>query len=398
MTNENDLERNTGDIENPFSGLSGDIKERLDKERIENEIGDRQIALDFIRIFRIKERLSILKDQRDSIEVMLSGPLFTKTLHKDPVTSVAFISESACASVGMDQRIQLWQPMSDENPIRLEQTAYQGYLTTDEEKTILACGSLDKTVQIWEIPSGKYLKTLDLGGFGVTSLALDPSNGTIATGLYNGSIRISDLDTLETRTEFRAHENAVTSIAFSSSGINMVSGGVDGSVNVWRPSTDSHIAGINEFDSPVTCVKLLGDERSVIIASQSKQIQKWDSHQREITGTFSGHSGEVYAVTLSPDGILMASSSKDNTIRIWDVESCVERKTLRGNRGRINDVRFSSDGEHLLSGNSEGEVSYWGVQLDVTKRVLDIVEEMLVEGGFNVRRTRKQTIIISLMA
>ena len=76
----------------------------------------------------------------------------------------------------------------------------------------------------------------------------------------------------------------------------------------------------------------------------------------------------------------------------------MERKTLRGNRGRINDVRFSSDGEHLLSGNSEGEVSYWGVQLDVTKRVLDIVEEMLVEGGFNVRRTRKQTIIISLMA
>ena len=69
---------------------------------------------------------------------------------------------------------------------------------------------------------------------------------------------------------------------------------------------------------------------------------------------------------------------------------------MRGGRGRINDIRFSNDGEHLFSGNSEGEVAYWGVQLDVTQRVLDRVEQMLVDGGFNVRRTRKQTILISL--
>ena len=69
---------------------------------------------------------------------------------------------------------------------------------------------------------------------------------------------------------------------------------------------------------------------------------------------------------------------------------------MRGSPGRINDIRFSNDGEHLFSGNSEGEVAYWGVQLDVTQRVLDMVEQMLVDGGFNVRRTRKQTILISL--
>lgn len=71
-------------------------------------------------------------------------------------------------------------------------------------------------------------------------------------------------------------------------------------------------------------------------------------------------------------------------------------KDSEGNRGSINDVRFSEDGDHLFSGNSEGEVAYWGVQLDVTQRVLDLVEEMLVDGGFNVRRTRKQTVIITL--
>ena len=129
-------------------------------------------------------------------------------------------------------------------------------------------------------------------------------------------------------------------------------------VNVWRPATDTHVAGTSEYASPITTVKILDDERTVIIAGKNKQIQKWNSHEREMTGTFSGHSGDVHAIAISPDRDLMASASKDNTIRIWDIETCVERKTLRGNRGSINDVRFSPNGDHLFSGNSEGEVAY----------------------------------------
>ena len=141
---------------------------------------------------------------------------------------------------------------------------------------------------------------------------------------------------------------------------------------------------------------MLDDDRSVLVAFDHKLIHRWNTQEREITGTFSGHSGEVYSLSISPDRTLLASGSKDNTIRIWDIDSFIERKTLRGNRGRINDVRFSNDGDYLFSGNSEGEVAYWGVQLDVTQRVLDIVEQMLIDGGFNVRRTRKQTVLISL--
>ena len=45
---------------NPFSGLSGDIKDRIEEERIATQGGERQVALDFIRIFRVKEKISSL--------------------------------------------------------------------------------------------------------------------------------------------------------------------------------------------------------------------------------------------------------------------------------------------------------------------------------------------------
>lgn len=409
MTNRNDLtggwlamdeetspEDDQDKPSNPFSGLSGDIKDRIEEERIATQEGERQVALDFIRIFRVKEKISSLNGPRDSVEVMLGGPLYTKILHKDPVTSISFVSNTSCASVGMDQRIHIWDPISKNDFLTLEEMAYNGHLVSTREKDLLACGSLDKTVQFWSLPDFEHIRTLDLGGFGVLSLAIDSNTRTIATGLYNGNVRISDLDTLETRSEFRAHDGTVTSLDFSRSGMTLVSGSDDGSVNVWRPATDTHVAGTSEYPSPITRVKILDDERTVIIAGENKQIQKWNSHGREMIGTFSGHSGDVHAIAISPDQDLMASASKDNTIRIWDIDTCVERKTLRGSRGSINDVRFSPDGDHLFSGNSEGEVAYWGVQLDVTQRVLDIVEEMLLDGGFNVKRTRKQTVIISL--
>ena len=383
-------------IPNPFAGLSGDIKERIEEEKKSAAHDEQQAALDFIRIFRLKERLSALQGPNEQIEVMLSGPLVSKTIHKDPITSVSFIDDYICASVGMDQRIHFWNPLDDTVVKTLDQTAYKGQLVTTPDRSLLACGSLDKTVQMWSTSDGELIQTLDLGGFGVLSVAIHPDGSMMASGLYNGNVRLTDIQTLETHAEFRAHEGAVTALSFSSTGNTFATGGEDGSVNVWKLPDPTHIAGSSEFGKPINSLVMLDDDRSVLVAFDHKLIHQWNTHEREITGTFSGHSGEVYSLSISPDRTLLASGSKDNTIRIWDIDSFIERKTLRGNRGRINDVRFSNDGDYLFSGNSEGEVAYWGVQLDVTQRVLDIVEQMLIDGGFNVRRTRKQTVLISL--
>lgn len=112
MVEKTDPESNRDKPENPFSGLSGNIREKIEEDRIATEEGERQTALDFIRIFRIKEKISSLSGPRDSVEIMLGGPLYSRILHKDPVTSVSFVANSTCASAGMDQRIHLWNPLS----------------------------------------------------------------------------------------------------------------------------------------------------------------------------------------------------------------------------------------------------------------------------------------------
>ena len=107
----------------------------------------------------------------------------------------------------------------------LDQTAYKGQLVTTPDRSLLACGSLDKTVQMWSTSDGELIQTLDLGGFGVLSVAIHPDGSMMASGLYNGNVRLTDIQTLETHAEFRAHEGAVTALSFSSTGNTFATGG-----------------------------------------------------------------------------------------------------------------------------------------------------------------------------
>jgi WD40 repeat protein len=51
---------------------------------------------------------------------------------------------------------------------------------------ILATGSETGTVQLWRLPSGKPLATLNAGTGPVFSVALSPDGGTLAAGGFNG--------------------------------------------------------------------------------------------------------------------------------------------------------------------------------------------------------------------
>ena len=127
----------------------------------------------------------------------------------------------------------------------------------------------------------------------------------MASGLYNGNVRLTDIQTLETHAEFRAHEGAVTALSFSSTGNTFATGGEDGSVNVWKSPDPTHIAGSSEFGKPINSLVMLDDDRSVLVAFDHKLIHQWNTHEREITGTFSGHSGEVYYLSISPDRLYL---------------------------------------------------------------------------------------------
>ncbi|KAF3912599.1 Beta-TrCP [Arthrobotrys entomopaga] len=189
-------------------------------------------------------------------------------------------------------------------------------LSTDS--ALIASGSEDKTIKIWDANTGACLRTLNGHDDSVSSVAF-LYDGRIASGSLDQSIKIWDINSGTCLKTLYGHDGAVNSIAFSKDVAILASGSVDGALKIWDISGD---------DNPKTLLS---------------------------------HSGPVNTVAFSNDGTLLASGSDDETIKIWDTGTDGCLKTLRNHEKKVNSVAFSNDLTQLVSGSDDGAIVIWDI-------------------------------------
>jgi WD40 repeat protein len=98
---------------------------------------------------------------------------------------------------------------------------------------LLASGSADQSVRLWDPGTGRSLGVLRGHWDKVYAVAFSPDGATLATGSNDTTIRIWDVATGDEMTQLRGHDAYVYSLAFSPDGRMLVSGSGDGTVRVW---------------------------------------------------------------------------------------------------------------------------------------------------------------------
>lgn len=98
----------------------------------------------------------------------------------------------------------------------------------------LATGHYDGLIRIWDMVTGELLLKFTIDGV-VESLAYNPDGRIIASGnsFENGNIQLWDAQTGQLLRELVGHQSGVNSLAFSKDGNLLVSGSYDGEVRVW---------------------------------------------------------------------------------------------------------------------------------------------------------------------
>ncbi|CAE6535011.1 unnamed protein product [Rhizoctonia solani] len=73
----------------------------------------------------------------------------------------------------------------------------------------------------------------------VRSVAISPTNSYLASGSYNGDIRVWDVNSGYTvGTLLQGHEGEIVSVNYSPDGIYLASGSIDGTIRLWDPKRD----------------------------------------------------------------------------------------------------------------------------------------------------------------
>ena len=162
------------------------------------------------------------------------------------VTSVAFSRDGQLLAVGgstnltsgyQDFKIEFWQVITGKER-RIQSIRCHGdrirSITFSPDGKFLASGSDDNTVVLWEVSTGKHLRTLTGHTNHVTSVAFSPDGKLLAIGSDDNIVVLREVSTGKHLRTLTGHTNHVTSVAFSPDGKLLASGSDDKTIKLWQ--------------------------------------------------------------------------------------------------------------------------------------------------------------------
>jgi WD40 repeat protein len=99
---------------------------------------------------------------------------------------------------------------------------------------LLASGSWDRTVRLWEVATGKERAVLRGHENEVRGVAFSPDGKLLASGSWDRTVRLWEVATGEPRAVLQGHTGGVMGVAFSADGKRLASGSMDETVRLWE--------------------------------------------------------------------------------------------------------------------------------------------------------------------
>ncbi|KAI0073703.1 WD40 repeat-like protein [Panus rudis PR-1116 ss-1] len=197
------------------------------------------------------------------------------------------------------------------------------------DKSVLATGSQDTTVNLWKVPNNLtdqteleppvtlVSKSVDGKQGDITCLDWSPDGSLLAIGSYDEMLRVcTPLN--EMYFSHEQHEGPIFSVRFSPSGKWLITASLDGSVCAWDIAQKKLHAQYNCHEACCLDVDWLSDEYFVSCGADSKIVLMKLGVATPIS-ILTGHTSEVNQIKFSPNKKLLASCADDHTTRIWPV-------------------------------------------------------------------------------
>jgi WD40 repeat protein len=314
-------------------------------------------------IIRIWDMTAETKDTIDKPKYKILTSKDTYDGHVNSVISISITPDGRhLLSGSTDGSIKVWDWRNERLDATLE--GHLGPVTsiaTFADNRYFISASSDHTLKIWDLTNRTN------GNTGVredrVGAVVINSNGESVIGAEdNGKLKLWNL---ETRTFekylLKAHNDRVVAMSTTDDGCLMVSGGIDGTLNVWNLMNENVIYKTDGYKYELRTVAITSDGLRVVFALKNGTLKVWNLADGRIEHTLRGHKGPVNGVVISRNGQRVVSSSTDNTLKVWDLVNGRIEHTFKGHEGAVNGVVISRDGQQVVSCSDDCTLKVWNL-------------------------------------
>jgi WD40 repeat protein len=126
---------------------------------------------------------------------------------------------------------------------------------------LLATGSDDSTIVVWDIAAEAPVFRLTGHSQGVTSLAFSPDDNLLASGSWDGLVKLWNMESGEEKLALYGQGGEVRDVAFSPDGRYLIAGGYGSSIHVYLTRLEDLVAlaetRVTRTLTPEECQKYL---------------------------------------------------------------------------------------------------------------------------------------------
>ncbi len=243
---------------------------------------------------------------------------------------------------------------------------------------VLAAGTSEGKVRVWDVASGKVL--VDLSGSGQPALSADGK--TLVYQNSDGDLQTWNLETGQAGAVLHSIQYRESQVpVFSPDGrlvaaVQATSWQIeyDDNVRVWNAQTGAIVGAYGGPDNDITDLSFSADGKTLVGAAggsawvwdvqhagATSQIYVYPRVKLEFSSNLSVYEQSVTSVALSPDNRTLAVGTSEKTVLLYDRASRTLLRKLNGPSGTVRHLSFSPDGASLLASDNDGVLLLWEV-------------------------------------
>jgi WD40 repeat protein/uncharacterized caspase-like protein len=222
---------------------------------------------------------------------------------------------------------------------------------------------------------------LQIGHSGIVQCAAFSPTGThvatFAGDIWGGGCKeiiLWDLQTGRKLRSFSGHTEPVTSLAFSPDGQKLLSGSRDETAILWDVATGKQLQ-VFSTEHLINCVAFSPDGGKALVGTARSEAVLWDISNGKRLGVFDCHTflghPMVLSVAFAPNGQQFLMGLDSGTTILWDVTTGKETRRFIGHASPIRCVAFGPDSKELLTGAESKKVILWDAATGNQLKTLD---------------------------
>ncbi len=255
---------------------------------------------------------------------MADGKPVPAAAHLSLVSAMAFSPDSKYLVSGSFQVVSFWDVRT--GMLRHKITGFAHEIVAiafAPDGKLMATGggapTEDGEIKIFEAPSWKLIGDIKNGHSDtVYGLCFSPDSKKIATCSADKFIKVFEVPSGKFVKSFEGHTHHVLDVGWQNDGKLLASAGADNTVKIWDYEKGEQVRTIGAHSKQVTRLLYIGKTSQFVTCSGDQQIKFFEANNGGNIRNFGGNSDYIYAVGVSPDGAVVAAGGQEGIVRVYN--------------------------------------------------------------------------------